>query len=190
MTPHPLSSVLIRNWWAVALRGVAGIVFGVIALLVPTAAMLTLAWLFSAYLIVDGVFAVVATVRAAERHERWWPLLLEGVLDLALGALVWAFPASAILAFVLLTAGWALATGVLMLVSAFRLHGDHGQFWLGLSGAISIVFGLVLAGSPLVGAVVLTWWLGAYAIAFGVVLLMLALRLRSRRRHLAAPGGW
>ena len=183
-----LSLVLVRNWWAVALRGVAGIVFGLIALFMPAAAMLSLALLFSAYLVVDGVFAIVATVRLAERHERWWPLLLEGILDLALGALAFLFPAGAILGFVLVTAGWALVTGVLMLLSAFRLHGDHGQFWLGLGGVISILFGLVLAASPLIGAVVLTWWLGVYAIAFGIALVVLSFRLRSRRLPQAIPG--
>src|SRR5438270_13046245 len=76
------SAVLARNWWAVALRGVAGILFGMIALLAPVAAILSLALLFAAYLLVDGVFAIVAAVRAAQHHERWGLLLAEGVLDL------------------------------------------------------------------------------------------------------------
>lgn len=175
-----MSASLARNWWAIALRGVAGIVFGVIAFIVPAAAMLTLAWLFAAYLLVDGVFAIVAAVRAAERHERWGLLLFEGVLDIVMGGIVWLFPASAILAFVLITAGWALITGALMLISSFRLHGTHGRLWLALGGVISLIWGGLLAASPFTGALVLTWWLGAYAIAFGVVLLILAFRLRGR----------
>lgn len=176
-----MSAALARNWWAVAIRGVAGIVFGVIALLMPSAALLTLAWLFAAYLLLDGAFAIVAAIRAAERHLRWGLLLLEGVLDLVMGAIVWFFPAGAILAFVLITAGWALVTGALMLISSFRLHGTHGRLWLALGGVVSLIWGVLLASSPLTGAIVLTWWLGAYAIAFGVMLLLLGFRLHGQR---------
>lgn len=178
-----MSAALARNWWAVALRGVAGIIFGVIALLLPGAAMLSLAWLFAAYLLVDGAFAIVGSIRAAERHERWGLLLVEGLLDLALGLIVWLFPASAVVAFVLVTAGWALLTGGLMLVSSFRLHGTYGRLWLALGGIVSLAWGVLLAWTPLVGAVALTWWLGLYALVFGVALLALAFRLRSRRAH-------
>ena len=176
-----MSAALARNWWAVALRGVAGIVFGVIALLMPATAMVSLAWLFAAYLLVDGVFAIIAAVRAAEQHERWGLLLLEGVLDLVMGGIVWLFPLGAILAFVLITAAWALITGALMLISSFRLRGTHGRLWLALGGVVSLVWGVLLVVAPFAGAVVLTWWLGAYAVAFGVVLLILAFRLRGRR---------
>ena len=176
-----MSAALARNWWAVALRGVAGIIFGVIALLMPATAMVSLAWLFAAYLLVDGVFAIIAAVRAAEHHERWGLLLLEGVLDLVMGGIVWLFPLGAILAFVLITAAWALITGALMLISSFRLRGTHGRLWLALGGVVSLVWGVLLVVAPFAGAVVLTWWLGAYAVAFGVVLLILAFRLRGRR---------
>ena len=181
-----MNAALARNWWAIALRGVAGIVFGVIALTVPTAAMLTLAWLFGAYLLVDGVFAIVAAIRAAEHHERWGLLLLEGIIDLVMGGIVWVFPAGAILAFVLMTAAWALLTGGLMLVSSIRLHGTHGRLWLALGGIVSLIWGVLLAASPLTGAIVLTWWLGAYAIVFGVMLLILAFRLR-RHNTIGGP---
>ena len=182
-----MSAALARNWWAVALRGALGIVFGVIALLVPAAAMLTLALVFAAYLLIDGAFAIVAAIRAAEHHERWGLLLLEGVVDLVMGGIVFFFPASAIVAFVLVTAAWALVTGGLMLVSSFRLHGTHGRLWLALGGALSLIFGLLLAASPFTGAIVLTWWLGAYALMFGIMLLILAFRLRAR--HHAHPAG-
>ena len=176
-----MSATLARNWWAVALRGAAGILFGVIALVVPTAAMLTLAWLFAAYLLVDGALAVVAAIRAAERHARWGLLLLEGVLDLVMGGIVFFFPTTAVIAFVLITAAWALITGALMLVSSFRLHGAHGRLWLALGGVVSLIWGVLLAAAPFIGAIVLTWWLGAYAIVFGVMLLILAFRLRGHR---------
>jgi uncharacterized membrane protein HdeD (DUF308 family) len=178
-----MSAVLARNWWAIALRGVAGILFGLIAFAVPAAVMLSLAWLFAGYLLVDGVFAIVAAVRAAQTHERWGLLLAEGVIDLAMGILVLLFPTGAVLGFVIATAAWALLTGGLMLGAAFRLHASHGRWWLGLAGVVSLLWGVVLILTPFAGALVLTWWLGGYAIVFGVSLLVLAFRLRGHRGH-------
>jgi uncharacterized membrane protein HdeD (DUF308 family) len=178
-----MSAVLARNWWAIALRGVAGILFGLIALAVPAAVVLSLAWLFAAYLLIDGVFAIVAAVRAAQSHERWGLLLAEGVIDLAMGILVLLFPAGAVLGFVIVMAAWALVTGGLMLGAAFRLHASHGRWWLGLAGVVSLLWGMLLILAPFAGALVLTWWLGGYAIAFGISLLVLAFRLRGHRGH-------
>ena len=176
------SAALARNWWAIALRGVAGLLFGIVAIVEPTAAMLSLAWLLGAYLLIDGVFAIVGAVRAAEHHERWGLLLGEGVLNLVMGAIVWFFPAGAILAAVLILAGWALLTGALMLVSSFRLGSGHGRLWLALGGVVSLIWGVLLAASPLTGAVVVTWWFGIYAVVFGVTMIVLAFQLRRRHR--------
>ena len=174
-----MSASLARNWWAMALRGALAIVVGVVAILAPVATIFSLAFVFGAYLVVDGAFGIVAAARAAQHHERWALLLAEGVLNIAIGVLVAVFPAGAVLGFVLLAAAWALVTGVLMLAASFRLHASHGRVWLALGGIVSIVWAVLLAGSPLVGAVVLTWWLGGYAIAFGVMMLVLAFRLRA-----------
>jgi uncharacterized membrane protein HdeD (DUF308 family) len=175
-----MSAALARNWWAVALRGVAAILFGLIALFMPVAAMLSLALLFAVYLVADGVFGIIAAVRAAQSHERWGLLLGEGLLDLVMGIIVFMFPGGAVLGFVLVTAVWALMTGGLMLTSSFRLHGSHGRVWLALGGIVSLIWGVLLILAPLIGAVVLTWWLGLYALAFGIMLLVLGLRLRGR----------
>ncbi|HYZ63507.1 MAG TPA: HdeD family acid-resistance protein [Acetobacteraceae bacterium] len=181
------SAALARNWWAVALRGVAGILFGLIALFAPAATMLTLALFFAAYLLVDGVFAIVAAVRAARAHERWGMLLAEGVLDIVMGVIVWMFPEGAVLGFVLVTAAWALLTGGLMLASSFRLHGTYGRLWLALAGIVSLIWGVMLILAPVIGALVLTWWLGAYALVFGIMLLILAFRLRGQHAGSVSP---
>ena len=183
------NAALARNWWAVALRGVAGIIFGLIAILAPAAAMVSLALLFGAYLLIDGVFALVAAARAAGHHERWGMLLAEGVLNLIMGGIVFVFPAGAILAFVFVTAAWALITGGLMLASASNLHVSHGRWWLALGGIVSLIWGVLLVVAPLAGALVLTWWLGVYAILFGISMLVLGFQLRGRHRGAyGAPG--
>ncbi len=176
-----MSMLLAENWWALAIRGVAAILLGLIAIFVPGAAMLSLALFFAAYLLVDGVFGVIAAVRAARADQRWGWLLFEGLLDILMGIVAFMFPVSAVLAFVLVTAAWALIKGALMTGAAFKLTREHGRWWLLLSGIISILFGIALVISPLIGAVVLTWWLGGYAIALGVLLLVFAFRLRSGR---------
>jgi uncharacterized membrane protein HdeD (DUF308 family) len=176
-----MSELLAQNWWAMALRGVLGVIFGVIAFASPVATILSLVLFFSAYMLVDGVLAIIAAVRAASHHDRWGLLLLEGVVDIAVGVAAFLVPGGAVLAFVLLMAAWAVVTGALMLAAAFRLHAHYGRWILALSGIVSIVYGVLLVAAPMIGAVVLTWWLGAYALVFGVMLIVLAFRLRARR---------
>jgi uncharacterized membrane protein HdeD (DUF308 family) len=177
-----LSAVLARNWWAMAIRGVLGIVVGVIAFIMPAATMLALVLLFAAYMLVDGVFAIIAAVRAARRHDRWGLLVLEGVAGFVAAAIAVLWPGITVLAFVLLVAAWALVSGTLMLMAALYLNIDHGRWWLVLGGAASIVYGLLLLVAPAIGALVLAWWFGIYAFVFGVALLILAFRLRARYR--------
>ncbi|ACL55355.1 HdeD family acid-resistance protein [Methylobacterium nodulans] len=182
-----MSAVLARNWWLVALRGVFAILFGIIALVSPIATLYTLVIFFAAYMLVDGIADIVAAVRAAERHERWGLLLAEGILDILVGIVAFLVPGSALLAFVYLTAAWALVTGALMIAAAFRLHLDHGRWWLVLGGVCSVLFGIALLINPGVSLLVLTYWLAGYAIAFGVLMLILAFRLRSRHAEALPP---
>ncbi len=175
-----MNAQLARNWWAVAARGVFAILFGIAAFALPLVTIASLVLLFAVYMLVDGVFAIVAGLRAAARHQRWTLLILEGAVDLLAGAAALLLPSTAVLVLVTLLGLWAAVSGGLLLAAAFRLHAGHGRWVLALSGLVSIVWGVVLYASPIAGAVVLTWWLGAYATAFGVLLLALAFQLRSR----------
>jgi uncharacterized membrane protein HdeD (DUF308 family) len=176
-----MSTLLAQNWWAVALRGVFAILFGLIAFVSPGATILSLVLFFAAYMLADGVFGIVSGVRAAQRHERWLFLVLEGVLNILVGVLAFLLPGLTALLFVTMLAFWSIATGIIMAVAAFRLTKVHGRGWMVAGGVISVLFGIALIIAPLAGAVVLTWWLGAYALAFGIALLVLGFRLKSRR---------
>jgi uncharacterized membrane protein HdeD (DUF308 family) len=180
-----MSAALAQNWWLIALRGVLAIIIGVIAFAAPVATMLSLVLLFSAYMLVDGVLAIVAALRAARQHERWALLVLEGIVSIAVAATAVLWPGITIVAYVLLVAAWAIVTGALMLGAAFRLNLDHGRWWLVLGGIASLIYGALLIIAPLIGALVLTWWFGAYALVFGVFMLVLAFRLRARREQRA-----
>lgn len=179
-----MNATLARHWWTFALRGVIAILFGVAALMAPVAVLLSLALLFGIYLLIDGVLGLVGTVRAVSAHGHWGALLAEAVLNILMGLIALFMPGAAIFAFVLLTAVWALFTGGLMLAAAFRLHVSHGRWWLGLGGLASLIWGVLLVLAPIMGAVVLTWWIGIYAIVFGVALLAAGWRLRGQH---AAP---
>ena len=187
-----MNAVLARNWWVLAIRGVLGIAVGLLALVLPAATMLALVLLFAAYMLVDGVFAIMAAVRAAREHERWGLLVLEGVADIVAGVIAVVWPGITVLAFVLLVAAWAIVSGGLMLVAGYRLNIEHGRWWLLLAGALSVAYGVLLVVAPMIGALVLTWWFGAYALVFGITLLILAFRLKARhddRSHAAVARG-
>src|SRR5213080_134945 len=150
---------LARNWWALVLRGIAGVIFGVLTFMFPAMTLNVLILLFGAYAIVDGVFNIVAGVIAFG-----WP----GLTALAL---LWVI------------AGWAIVTGVLEIVAAVRLrkHIDN-EWWLVLSGVASVVFGGLLIVAPVAGALAVTLWIGAYAVIFGALMIALGLRLRRHRQ--------
>ena len=176
-----MSALLARNWWAVALRGIFAIIFALIAFFWPDATIVSFVLFFSAYMLVDGVFGIVSGIRAASRHERWGLLILEGVLNILVGIIAFLMPALTVVFFVTLLAVWSLITGILMIVAAFKLNPAFGRGWLIFSGLVSALFGVALLIAPLVGAVVLTWWLGAYTLVFGIALVILAFKLRSRK---------
>jgi uncharacterized membrane protein HdeD (DUF308 family) len=173
-------SVLAHNWWAIGMRGVLGILFGLIALFLPGATMLSLVIVFAAYAFVDGVFGIVSAIRTARQHERWWLLVLEALVSIAAAAVAVLWPGITVVAFVFVVAFWAIFTGILELAAAFRLQFIDGRGWLIFGGIVSVLYGALLIVAPMAGAVVLTWWLGAYALIFGVALVVLAFRLRAR----------
>jgi uncharacterized membrane protein HdeD (DUF308 family) len=180
---------LIRNWWAVALRGVLAVVFGVLTFFWPGLFWLVVVSTFAAYALLDGALAIYAVVTGRGSGGRSWGLLLEGLVGIAAGILTFAWPAITELALFYLIAGWALATGVFEIVAAIQLRRViQGEWTLALSGVLSVLLGLALAFFPIAGLMVVAWWVGAYAIAFGVILLVLGFRLRSLANHPANQG--
>jgi uncharacterized membrane protein HdeD (DUF308 family) len=179
------SAVLAENWWAVAFRGLAAIIFGLLALFMPVATILSLLLFFAAFAIFNGIFGIVSAIRAATKSERWGSLLLEGLVSIAGGVIIVLWPGITVDALVILIAAWALLAGCFTVAAGLRLDIDHGKWWLIFSGAAQVVFGALLILAPFLGAVVVTWWLGAFALVFGVAQFLLALKLRSQRTSLA-----
>ena len=170
-----------RNWWALALRGVAAILFGILAFAWPGITLFVLVLFFGAYMLVDGIFAIVAAVRVAGEEDRWWLLLIQGILGVLAGLVAFFWPGLTALALLYFIAAWAIVTGIMEIVAAIRLRQEiEGEWALGLSGLLSVIFGILLVVLPApAGLLSLVWLVGAYAVATGVLLLILAFRVRS-----------
>jgi uncharacterized membrane protein HdeD (DUF308 family) len=187
-TPEALEAMMERSWWVIGLRGLLSMLFGLAAFLFTGATILSLVLLFSAFALVDGGFALIGAVRAIKHHQHWAFLALQGVASIVAAIVAFAWPGLTVIAFVLVLAAWSLVSGALMLGLAIGVPGNQ-RWWMMLNGALSVLFGLALVLAPIIGAVVLTWWLGAFALIFGISLIVLAFTLRSRRRgtHTGSP---
>jgi uncharacterized membrane protein HdeD (DUF308 family) len=161
-----------------ALRGVFAIIFAIIAFFWPAITATALVVLFGAYALVDGVLALIAALRAARHHGRSGPLLLEGILDLIIAVIVFFWPVEALIAIVYFIAIWAVITGIALIAAGIALIRINGEWLLVLSGIISILLGIILFVQPGAGMIALSWWLGIYALLFGIALLSAAFRMR------------
>jgi uncharacterized membrane protein HdeD (DUF308 family) len=182
---------LANNWWTFVLRGVFALLFGVIAFVYPGLTILSLTFVFGFYAILDGIFALVAAW-SNRSSDRWWVLLLEGLLGIAAGVIAFIWPGSTALALLWVIAAWAILTGILEIVAAIRLRQEiENEWWLGLGGLASIIFGVLLVIWPGSGLVTISWLIGFYAIVFGISMLILGFRLqglnKSIKQHTAGP---
>jgi len=169
-----------RNWWAVALRGLVAIVFGVLLFLLPGIALDALVIVLGAYLLVDGIGAVIMAVRQRTGNRDWWITLLEGIVSIIAGIVAFIYPGRTALVLLYLIGAWAVVTGILEIWAAIRLRKEIKNEWLlALACVLSIVFGILTFIFPGATALTLLWLIGAYAIVFGVLLLILAFRLRN-----------
>ena len=178
---------LARHWWVIALRGLAAVLFGVLAFVWPGMTLAVLVLLFGAYALVDGILAIVVAARGGTDNRL--VLGLEGVVGVLAGLATFVFPGLTALVLLYIIAFWAVLTGVLEVVAAVRLRRVITNEWgLIIGGILSVLFGIVLIVSPGAGALAVVFLIGAYAVLFGVSLLMLSWRLRSHEQQLPGDG--
>lgn len=171
--------MLARNWWVFLLRGLVAVIFGVLAIVWPEITLLTLIALFGVYALVDGIFAIVAGISSYGEHERWWAILLAGLAGILFGGLTLFWPRVTATVLVYFIAAWAVVTGIFTVLGAIQLRRViRGEGWLILSGILSIVFGIFLFVYPGASALGMVLLIGAYAIVFGIIEIILAFRLR------------
>ena len=155
------------------------LLFGVMCCVYPGLTLLVLAMFFGAYVLVDGIFAIISAVSGPKGEKRWWVALLEGIVGITIGVITFFMPVITALGLLYLIAAWAIVTGIFEIAAAITLRKHITNEWLLiLAGAASVLFGVLIAVMPSAGALVIVWWLGAYSVVFGILFIALSFRLR------------
>ena len=173
-----------RNWGWIVVRGIAAVIFGVLALVLPGITLAALVLLWGAYALADGILALIAAFRIRDRGKPFWALLVVGILGIAAGILTFIWPGMTAIVLLAFIAAWWLVMGIFQIIAAVRLRKSVENEWLlGLSGLLSVIFGVLMLINPGAGALAVIWVIGAYAVVFGVLLIALGIKLRSRTHH-------
>jgi uncharacterized membrane protein HdeD (DUF308 family) len=181
---------VLKNWWAVLVRGLAAIVFGIIALAWPHITITALLIIFGVYVIVIGMFSLASSVVLAREGRRWRGAVIRGVLEIAIGVVLFVWPHVTAVVLLFIIAIWALATGIIELIAAGLLVWFPVIRWvMAIAGAISIAFAIVAFASPSTGAVALSWLIGLYALFFGASLVLVAIWMKRLVKRLKGEPG-
>jgi uncharacterized membrane protein HdeD (DUF308 family) len=181
---------LASNWWALALRGVLAILVGVLALTKPGATLAALVLLIGAYMFVDGVFAIMASLRGMRTGDRWGWMLVEGILGIVAGIIVFRTPATGALVLLWLVAFWAITHGIAEIAAGIKLRKIIDNEWLLIiAGVLSLALGIYVLMRPGVGLLLLVTWVGVYALFAGILMLMLSLKIRKWSHEHPYEGG-
>ena len=172
---------LARYWWLILLRGIAAIIFGVLAFIWPGITLVTLVLFWGAFALVDGVLALANAFMGGNMGHRWW-LALVGLAGIAAGILTFMWPGLTALLLLTFIATWAIVLGIFQIIGAIRLRKEIDNEWtIGLSGAVSVLFGVIMLVAPGAGAVGLIWAIASYAIVFGILMVMAAFKLKKHQ---------
>ncbi|MFL5320021.1 MAG: HdeD family acid-resistance protein [Myxococcaceae bacterium] len=179
--------LLLKNWWMVALRGLAALMLGVFALAMPAGALRLLIAYFAVFALVHGIMSFAAAIQSARTDRAWGLMVIEGLFAIAAAMIAFRMPVVTALSLTYLVAAWALGTGILQIIAAVKLRKlVDGEWFLGLSGALSVFFGLLAFSRPWSGALAVVTVLGVYAIIFGIANLMLGFRMGRAHRDIGS----
>jgi uncharacterized membrane protein HdeD (DUF308 family) len=180
-------ALLSKYWWVLVVRGVMAILLGVFAFAWPQQTIAALVLVFGAIALVDGIFAIVASIAGHAFTPYWWVLLLQGLLGIGVGVFTLFNPAITAVALLVCIAVWAIGMGLLQVIAAVRLRHDiTGEWWLALGGIAGVAFGILLMRNPAQGALAVLWLIGSYALVWGVMLLVGGFDVRRLHRQVTA----
>ena len=168
-----------RWWWTFILRGLLAIAFGVLAFIAPAWGLGILVALFGVWALIDGIASLWTGIRTRRVARNWWLEIAEGAVSVLAGLIALVLPGFTAGILLILIAAWAVVTGALQIWNAIRLREQiEGEFWLGLAGAASILFGILIFLFPAQSTLTLVWLIGSGAIVIGAFLILLGWRLR------------
>lgn len=178
-----LAAALGRNWWLLLLRGLAAIVFALLTWAQPGVSLAALVLVFGIYVLADGLLGVWSAIAKRRDNRHWWLLLLWGLVGIVVGVMTFIMPGITGLVLLMYIAAWAVITGVLQIVAAIRLRKEiKGEWLMILSGLVSVAFGVLLFLQPGAGALAVAWIIAAYAFILGVLMVLLAFKVRKLGR--------
>jgi uncharacterized membrane protein HdeD (DUF308 family) len=185
-----LADTLAHVWWLFALRGLAAVIFGLLAFVWPGITLLSLVLLFGVYALVNGLLSLALAAKAPKGYPRFGSLVLGGILGIIAGIVTFFWPGLTAIGLLFVIASWAIATGIMEIAAAIKLRKEINHEWLLIiAGLLSVAFGVLLALMPGAGALVLVWWIGFYAVFFGILMLFLAFKVRRLGRGHLTPAG-
>lgn len=175
-----------RSWWLLLVRGIAAVIFGLLALLWPGITVLVLVAFFGAYALVSGIVAVVAGARNAGGHRVW--LIVTGILGILAGIIAFVWPGITSLALLYLVAAWAIFGGVADIMTGIKMRDVIDNEWEHIvAGALLVIFGVLLLVWPGAGLLALAWLVGVFAILYGIAMIALAFRVKNFRERVGTP---
>ena len=175
-----------RTWWVFLIGGIAGVIFGILALTKPVAAWLVVSMFFAASVLVDGVFNVVGSVQHREK-DGWWIMLLIGVLGVVIGGYALLNPPVSMMAFIFLVAFQAIMLGVFLIMLGYKVRAATEREWiLYLAGAVSVLFGILAIANPVLGSLSIIALIATWALVTGVLKIVFAFRVKNLPDKVAA----
>ena len=169
-----------RHWWVPVIRGIAAIIFGVIAFVYPGLTIATLVLFFGAWVLIDGLFRVVGAIGHRASDPDWGWHIVIGIVGIIVGLLTFHAPQITALALIIYIAAWALMIGATEIAFAIKLRREiKGEWFLILMGLASIVFAILLLWNPIAGAAAVIWLIAWYAVVLGILAIFFGFRLRS-----------
>jgi uncharacterized membrane protein HdeD (DUF308 family) len=179
-----LQSVL-KNWWVLTLKGVLLIIFGIIAFMNPGVTFAILLTWFGVFLIIDGVLSLINVLSNWKGAEDKWMFVLEGLVNIVLGILIFRAPAAYTIVAVFFMGFWSIFSGVSRIALAIQLRKEMtGEGWLALSGVLGILFGIIIISNPAIGVATFMYVLAFFALAIGLLLVLLSFKVKNVKSKL------
>lgn len=170
---------LAKHWWAILIRGIVAVLFAFLAIFATGFTLNILLIFLGIYLLLDGLFAVIGSLSATD-HKNWWMLLLEGLISIGAGVIVFVWPGITLLILVYLVAIWAIITGIFeFLASLSATWAQPGKIFLGVVGVLSVILGIVIFLNPLFSLTAVVWLIGIYALVIGLALIFFSFKLKA-----------